>query len=202
MRDDHRRTVEVGQVPAQIRPYVQARTGIQGRQRLVQQQQPRRRGERPGKRDPLRLAAGEACRLEVGNVREAHPVQPLRRHLARRRLRRPGTARTEGHVVPGGQVREQQVVLEHHADPALLRRYDTSGPQICVPASVIVPSDSGARPASARSAVDLPAPLGPSSATTSPAATANSMSSRNAPRSTTSRAESVTVPCPTSGRAG
>jgi len=47
---------------------------------------------------------------------QAHGVQHLRHPLRRVGL----AAQAEAHVVAHGQVRKQRVVLEHHADAALL----------------------------------------------------------------------------------
>jgi len=69
---------------AQFGPYVEPRAGVQRRQRLVQQQQPRMGGQRAGQRDPLRLPAGQPPRLDGRVVGQPHPLQQIRR--ARPRL--------------------------------------------------------------------------------------------------------------------
>src|SRR6266487_1981578 len=53
---------------------------------------------------------------------EAAPLQPVGGALPRLGAREAPGAQAEGDVVEGGQVREQQVVLEHHPDGALLGR--------------------------------------------------------------------------------
>ena len=92
-------------------------------QRLVEEQSPRRRGERPGEGDPLRLTAaqlgdrpgsvaGEADDGEhLGDPRVAGgPVEALH-------------PQPEGDVAGDVAVWEQLLVLEHHADPAAMRRH-------------------------------------------------------------------------------
>ncbi|CAM5553728.1 Glycine dehydrogenase (decarboxylating) [Streptomyces griseomycini] len=70
------------------------------------------------------------------------------------------------------------------------------------PSSSRWPAVRGARPASARRAVVLPAPFGPSRATTSPGAAVSAMSRRKEPRSTTSRASSPSAEGPGVAPAG
>ena len=115
----------------------------------------------------------DSCRgLRPGVLGQADPVQPARRPAARAVAPvDAAAARAERDVVQRGQVREEQVVLEHHADrPALggCPHADGRGGRGRGRRGVMCPAVSGCSPARARSAVVLPAPLGPSSATTSP----------------------------------
>ena len=100
-----------------------AQGGIEVRQRLVQQQHARLGRERPGERHPLLLATRE--------LRDAPRAEPLQVHQRERPVDAPvqlGAAHAErlepeGDIGPDVQVREQGVVLEHHAEPARHRRH-------------------------------------------------------------------------------
>jgi hypothetical protein len=85
-------------------------------QGLVEQQQPGPYGQGAGERDPLRLPAGERTGPAAGVLGQADAVEPLGREPPGLALAHSLAARPERHVVQRGQVREQQVVLEHHAD--------------------------------------------------------------------------------------
>lgn len=73
-------------------------------------------GQSAGHGDALRLAAGQSARLGAVVVGEAHAVQPLRGLFTRLGLGHAVAARSEGDVVQGAQVGEEEVVLEDHAD--------------------------------------------------------------------------------------
>jgi len=64
----------------------------------------------------LLLPAGELMRMAVGHVGQAHDVQ----HLVYSALRVSVTMQTEAYVARHREVGKQGVVLEHHADAALL----------------------------------------------------------------------------------
>ena len=111
--------------------------------------------------------------------------------------RPPAAAQTERDVLEHGQVREQQVVLEHDADAAPLGRHErlVAGSSSTTPSSATDPRSSGTSPASARSNVVLPAPFGPRIATVSPSAASSAtleVERRRAARPTS--ASSVTQP--------
>jgi len=116
VRDQHGGTGVGGQVPVQLDAGIQAGTGVQGGERLVEQQHGRPHRERPGQCHPLRLSAGELPGSPVGVFDQSHPGQPV----AGRQPSRPsvGTvpAWAEGHVLERVQVWEEQIVLEDHAD--------------------------------------------------------------------------------------
>ena len=61
-----------------------AQLQVEGAERLVEQERPRRVDDRPRERDALALAAGELTRLAVAEALEPHEGE----HLARLRLRR------------------------------------------------------------------------------------------------------------------
>ena len=166
--------VEAIEVLPQLGPHLHRGAGVQGGERLVEQQQLGAGGESADQRDPLGLPAGQRpgpARRLGGQPDRLQPARGLRPGDAAGpspRARRPNATFSSAR-----QVVEQQVVLEDHADRAFARRAGTASavrPRRRRPGGSARRS-SGSSPASARSAVVLPAPLGPSSATTSPGAT-------------------------------
>jgi hypothetical protein len=145
VRHQHGRARVVAEVAAQVGTGVQAGTRVQRGQRLVEQQQPRADGQRPGERHPLGLAAGEPARLVAGVRGQPHPVQPRAGLLAGPRLGHAAAARPERDVVQSGQMREQQVVLEHHADVPVLRRHPVQPPPVQVDVAVVERHQPGER---------------------------------------------------------
>ena len=184
VRDQDGDGLELGQVAPELGADLQAGAGVQGGQRLVEEQQPGAGGQGAGEGDALGLAAGQPARLGAGVVGEAHAVQPLGGLRAGLRLGRAVAARAEGHVVQGGEVREEQVVLEDDADRAGLRRRTVQRravqPQMA--------AGERGQPGQRAQGGGLARAVGPSSATTSPGAAVSATSSRKAPRSTTRRA--------------
>ena len=120
MGDQDDGAVEVGQVAAELGADLQAGVGVQRGQRLVQQQQARSHGQGAGQGDALGLAAGQLPGPGVGVLGEADALQPDGRAAARVGFGGAVAARAEGDVVQRGQVREEQVLLEDHADRAAL----------------------------------------------------------------------------------
>ncbi len=93
---------------------------VQLRERLVEQQHRRLRGQRPGERDPLPLPAGQRTGSAVRQVPEPHGRQPPVRRTPSPGRTHPGRPRPERHVLPRAQVREHQRVLAEQPDrPAL-----------------------------------------------------------------------------------
>ena len=111
---------------AELAPDLDAGAGVERGERLVEQQQPRLGRERAGERDALGLTAGELAGLRVGVGRRARPARASRRPRARAsRLATPRLRRPNATFSSAREEREQQVVLEHHADrPALGRHED------------------------------------------------------------------------------
>ncbi len=111
------------EVVAQRGPQRHRRSRVQRGRRLVEQQQRRFAGQRPGDRHPLRLAARHLARTAVSQRRDVQPPQPGRGHVAGLLLASSPRPQAEGNVVGGGEVREQQVVLEHEANrPPMCRQ--------------------------------------------------------------------------------
>ena len=127
------------------------------RRRLVDQRARQRRA--------LRHAAGELVRIGLGEV-----VRPTSSSASSTRAALllaagrapPGPSAT---LLPHGAPGIERRVLEHHdarrVGPGDLRAVDQQA----------VPAVGGSRPATSRSSVDLPQPLGPSRATNSPGST-------------------------------
>ena len=103
-------------------PHLVAQHRVEVGQRLVEQQQPRLDDQRPGERHPLLLAAGELPRIALQHAAQLDHAQHRVDPLADLRLADAAHLQSEREVALDRQVREQRVVLEHHADVAALRR--------------------------------------------------------------------------------
>ena len=111
---------EVVEVAAQVAADRRPGAGVEGGQGLVEQEQARARWPAPGRGRPVgpgRPTAGRGSAPAL--VGEAEAVEPDRPPAVRASApgHAPG-AQAEGDVVERAQVREQQVVLEHHGRPA------------------------------------------------------------------------------------
>ena len=116
--------------------------------------------QRARERDALLLAAGELVRVLVERAGEADERGELAH--ARVALGRVA-AQPEADVAGDVEVREQRVVLEHHADAALLGRHGIAGRRARPRRrGGSRPACTGSNPAMQRSTVVLPQPLGPS----------------------------------------
>ena len=93
------------------------------RQRLVEQEEPRRERERAGDRHPLALAAGQARDRAVGEARQADQVEQLGDALAPLRRADAADLQRVADVLADRQVREERQRLEHHAEVAPVRRH-------------------------------------------------------------------------------
>ena len=122
MADVEHRDLELGMQPLEIGQDVLAGRGVERRQRLVHQQQPRAGQQRPGDRDPLPLAARQRLR----GARQQRPqAQPFDRLLeAHPPLGRGGAPPAVFEVAPHRQVREQARLLENIAHPAAVGRHE------------------------------------------------------------------------------
>ncbi len=99
-----------------------AELGVQGAERLVQQQHGGVQDQRARQRDALLLTAGELRRAPLREPAELHQLERATHPLLRLLLGRLLVAEAERHVLLHRQVREQRVVLEHRVDVALVRR--------------------------------------------------------------------------------
>ena len=152
-------------------------------------------GRRPA-RGPARPAGPARRTAAAAGGRRGRPARPGRAT----RPRRPGRAACA--VAAGRAARTRRCPARSGAGragspgrprrPVALRGARRAGGDRRPPSRVTCPSVSGCSPASARSAVVLPAPLGPSTPTTAPSATDSSTSTVNCPRRTTRCASRLT----------
>ena len=120
--DEHGRHVHLVVQPAQPVPQVGAHLGVEGAERLVEQQHLRVDGERAGERHPLPLAAGELGRVAVLEAVQADDLEQLVDLARDLGLGALADRQAEGDVVAHRHVLERGVVLEDEADAAPLRR--------------------------------------------------------------------------------
>ena len=122
VRDHDRGHAQLALQAADLLAQVHAHDRVQRRQRLVQQQQPGRRGQRARQRDALLLPARQLRRILVLAARQAHQLQQFVDACAGLRTRHLAVDQPVGHVVGHAQVGEQRVGLEDDAVVALRRR--------------------------------------------------------------------------------
>ena len=102
--------------------HLDAELRVEVRERLVHQQHVRLDAERAGQGDALLLAAGEALGHAVGELVDLHELHELVGLFLDLLLRELLVLQAELHVLAHRVVREDGVVLEHHADVALESR--------------------------------------------------------------------------------
>src|SRR5581483_6200274 len=108
------------QVRAEIAAQAPARLRVQGRERLVEEEERRPERERAGERHALRLAARQLARLPLGERGDPEALEPLARGAIGRGPRDAARAEAERDVRHRAQVREEEQVLECDRDRALL----------------------------------------------------------------------------------
>ncbi|MOA24011.1 hypothetical protein D3C78_1446710 [compost metagenome] len=106
----------VAQAPAQLH--------VEVGEWLVEQQQLRLRCQRTGQGDPLLLAAGQFMRVAPAQAAQLDQLEHLFDDLGLARV----LGDAEGNVLCHGQVREQRVILEHHANAAFFRGQGEASP--------------------------------------------------------------------------
>jgi hypothetical protein len=111
------------ELPLQLGTGVQPGAGVKSGQRLVEQEQRWIDRERSRQRHPLGLTSGQLPGLTPGTLGEADPVEPSGGVVAGGTPAGAVPAEPEGDVVQSGQVREEQVVLEHDTDRTTLGGY-------------------------------------------------------------------------------
>jgi hypothetical protein len=102
----------------QLGPHLDARPGVQVRERLVEQVGVGPSHERPREGDTLPLTAGELVRATVEQRLGAHKRRCLRDADAHLGLGLLAHDEAEGDVLPDRQVRKERVALEDHRDVA------------------------------------------------------------------------------------
>ena len=108
---------------AQLAAHPQAQELVEGRERLVEQQDARLGDERPGQRHALLLPARELGRQRGRRgAPSARARAPRSRCLRRSSLAMPRILRLKATLSTHREVREQRVGLEHHRRAAARRR--------------------------------------------------------------------------------
>ncbi|MNO34326.1 hypothetical protein D3C76_243580 [compost metagenome] len=110
--------------------HVLAQLLVQGAERFIHQYQLRFEHQRPGQGHALLLAAGQLAGIALGERIELDHVQHALHAFADIGLAEVAHRQRECKVLGHGHVREQGIVLEHHADVALVRRYVVDGPPV------------------------------------------------------------------------
>ena len=143
---------------------------------LVEQQQPRLKHGGAGERDALLLAARELLGQALGHASKLDHLQGRRDPLGDLSFCHAPHGQRIGNVAGDAHVREQGIVLEHHADVALcgIAIRDIR------PSTRMRPESAVSKPAITLSSVVLPEPLGPRMVTNSPADTPRVTSARAA----------------------
>ncbi len=100
---------------ADFPPQPDSHPGVQGGQRLVQQEEVRGRRDGPGQGHPLLLAAGKLRRKLPSRLRHSHQLQQFLDPGVDLRPAAAPAAQPVGHVGGGGQVGKQGVGLKHDA---------------------------------------------------------------------------------------
>ncbi len=117
---EHSRDARGDDHPPDELSQVAADGGVEGGEGLVEQYQGRLPGQPSGQRHSLTLAAREGAGPAVGQCLGSDPLEPTAADGASCPAAA-GLADGEGDVVKGRAVRQEQPVLEDHADAALLR---------------------------------------------------------------------------------
>ena len=107
---------------AQPGPELLADLGVEGPERLVEQEHPRLDGQGPGQGHALALPAGELGGVPVRQVRDAHQIEQFVDPRPDLGLGTAPDLEPEGHVPTHRQVAEGRVVLEAEADPPVAHR--------------------------------------------------------------------------------
>ena len=103
-------------------PDLLTQLGIQIGQRLIEQQQPRMDGQGPGDGHTLLLPAGELARQAPSQRLQLHQPQHLRHPRLTFGAGETPHLQPEGDVARHAEMREQRIVLKHHAHIAQIRR--------------------------------------------------------------------------------
>jgi hypothetical protein len=196
VRDQHGAAGELAEVAAQLGADGEPGAGVErrraARRAAAAPAPPPGRGPAP----PAGLPAGEPAGPPVAELGDAHAAQPVAGGRRAAGLPHAAGAQPEGDVVGDRQVREEQVVLEDHAEAALVGGDVHAGGDV-VPRL----GADGDPPAVRRQQAGehaqqrgLAGAVGPRTASTSPSATSRSSSTVSGPRSTRTAAARLTAP--------
>ena len=156
--------------PLDLLPHVGAHLGVEAGGRLVEEQDARPVDEREPDVEPPLHAAREGADDPVGGVREAEAVEQLLDAALELRAAEAVEPAAEAQVLARGGLAVGAAALGDHADRAAHLR---GSARTSWPATVALPSSARASVVRMRTAVDLPAPFGPSRPNTVPSSTAN-----------------------------
>src|SRR5262250_1592810 len=126
VRDVDHRELELPLDVLDLELHLLAELLVERAERLVHEQDRWTVGERARERHALLLATGKLRREARSIAREMHAIQCLLHALVGLGSRGPACAKGEGDVVVNGHVREEGVVLEHHAEVAAVRGHARS----------------------------------------------------------------------------
>jgi len=98
------------------RPHLNPQFRVQIAQRFIHQQDIRLDDQSTRQGDPLLLAAGQLLRHPIGIFINVHQLHEFVGLLLDRCLVHLPVLQAEGHIVPDRQMRENRIVLKHHAD--------------------------------------------------------------------------------------
>ena len=169
---------EVVDEPGDGREHLLGAGRVEGGGRLVEQEDPRVRGEHRADGDPLLLAAGQLAQRHVAQLGDAEQVEGLLDPLAHRRGGQPELLHPVGELLLDGVGDEPgQRVLADDADEV----GEVAGPVVAGVAAVdaargrssVPPVKCGTRPQMAPSRVDLPDPVRPTTRASSPSSIAS-----------------------------
>ncbi len=119
--DDDRGDAEPLLQLAELHLHRLAQLGVERGERLVEQEQLWRAGQRARDGDALPLPAGQLRDRPVGEAGQVDEIEELVDAGLLLVLRRAADAQGIGDVLADGEVREQRQRLEHHAEIALMR---------------------------------------------------------------------------------
>jgi hypothetical protein len=137
VRHQHRRDAELTLDLADRAAQLLADLGVQGAERLIEQQDFRLVRERTSHGDALLLAAGELRRQPVVHAFERDQAQQFLATLATVGGLHAADAQRKLDVVGHAHVAEQRVVLEHEADAAIAGRHVRNVPAVEGDAAVV-----------------------------------------------------------------
>ena len=121
-----------------LRPHLEAQLGVEIRERLVHEHERRLDDDGAGDGDALLLAAGKLAGQLVLLAVQAHERHRLVDAALRLGARHAAHHQAEADVLAHAHMREQGIVLEHHAEAALFR------PQV-VDAALVEPDAAAGR---------------------------------------------------------
>src|SRR5882672_6512289 len=125
-----RREAERLMEPTDLVPHLEPQLRVEVAERLVHQDERRLGDDRARERDALLLAAGELRRIALRQSGQLHQLEGAVDAAIDLGPRDPADLEAEADVARDGEVREERVVLEDHAEAASLRRVSGDVPAV------------------------------------------------------------------------